>query len=132
MSPAPSTPSARRFFAGAFACVLSVLVFALGLLAVSPDIHARLHTHAHLDHDHDEAGAPADHVHSDGAHLPADDANCAIVLFAQGVSLPLELPRVTAPQPQVLVEFNPLSRDELRFSPPRYLHPPGRGPPALA
>ena len=92
----------RRLLAAG--CV--ALVFALGLFAVSPSLHERLH------HDTDQV---------------ADDG-CAIVLFASGVSVPLAVTAVP-PAPVVWCEQLQLSPTEIILSSPRYLLPPELGPP---
>ena len=103
------------------AWLLAALIFALGLLAASPATHA--HLHASPD---SEQG-----THDHAVPHATDDSGCAVVLFAQGVSLPLDLPGVSAPRALVLTEFALVSRDELLLTPPRHLHQPGRGPPCI-
>ena len=94
--------SLRRLMAAG--CI--ALVFALGLFAVSPSLHALLHQH-------DQSSA------EDG---------CAVVLFASGVSAPAAPIAV----PPVSVEWQEQSfADAARqyVDSPRYLLLPGRGPP---
>ncbi len=81
-------------------------IFALGLFAVSPSLHEQLHHHA-------------DSPQADG---------CAIVLFAGGVSLPLD---VTAEPPRSSEwrEQPSVAAREVFVDSPRYLHRPERGPP---
>ena len=84
----------------------AVLVFALGLFAASPVLHAQLHHHV-------------DAALEDG---------CAIVLFAGGVSMPLV---VTAIPPRT-VEWQDqrfVASVEIFLDSPRYLLRPERGPP---
>ena len=69
---------------GALATLLAVWVFALGLLTVAPEAHALLHG---------ESASHADHNDS-ATH---DDSGCAVSLFQQGVTTPLDLPRIGAP-----------------------------------
>lgn len=81
-------------------------VFALGLFAASPSLHALLHQH-------DQA--------------PAEDG-CAVVLFASGVSAPPALVAV----PPVAAEWQEQSFADATnwfVDSPRYLLQPGRGPP---
>jgi hypothetical protein len=81
----------------------AALVFALGLLAASPELHSLLHD-------------------TDG------DDGCAVVLFANGVSAPLGVIAVTPPaaawaeQPRAITP-------EIFLAAPRYLRQPERGPP---
>jgi hypothetical protein len=81
------------------------LVIALGLFAASPLLHQQLHHHS-----------------------GADDDGCAVVLFATGVSVPLDLPALLPPSTeshaQPYVAFSELFLDS-----PGYLQPRGRGPP---
>ena len=82
------------------------MVFALGLCAVSPLLHEQLHH---------------------GAHLSPDD-DCAIVLFANGVSVPLAV--VALPLPSSEWSEQPyVSSTELILTSPRYLRLPAHGPP---
>lgn len=84
----------------------AMLVFALGLFAASPTLHEQLHH-----------GAAA-----------ATDDGCAIVLFANGVSVPvtaIDLP----PVPVARSEQVFLGATEIVWDSPRYLHQPERGPP---
>lgn len=104
MRRSPFAEMLRRLLAAGSAA----LVLALTVFAASPSAHGMLHDH-------------------DGA-IHADDT-CAVVLFAGGVSLPLEtpapLPPVVAWQPLV-----PAIAEEIFFTSPRYLHQPERGPPS--
>jgi hypothetical protein len=89
------------------AALCAALVFALGLFSASPLLHQQLH--------HGADSAP--------------DDSCAIVLFANGVSVPLAL---TAPPPPSAdwQEFYPAVTTEIFLDSPRYLLQPERGPPA--
>ena len=82
------------------------LVLLLSVLTTSPELHR-------LFHGLDNAG------HDDG---------CAVVLYAHGVSAPLDTAMVaTTP-----AEWRELSRPEtagIFLTSPRYLHQPERGPP---
>ena len=84
----------------------AALIFALGLFAASPVLHGQLH---HL----------SDSTLDDG---------CAIMLFANGVSMPLA---ATAPPPPSADwrEGRPVSSTEILLDSPRYLLQPERGPP---
>ena len=94
-----------RFLRGATAWCSAGMVAALTWLSASPHAHEELHEDAH----HEEH-------------------RCAIVLFAQGLVAALT---ALCAVPALIVWRNiawalPLS---LRFSTPRFLRPPGRGPP---
>ena len=82
------------------------LIFALGLLSVSPVLHDQVHQ----------------------GQAPAADDGCAVVLFANGVSVPLALITV----PPVSVEWRKqdyFGVAELLLDSPRYLLQPVCGPP---
>ena len=83
----------------------AALVFALGLLSASPELHSLLHD-------------------TDG------DDGCAVVLFANGVSAPLGAIAVTPPAPE-WVEQAGVVAPEIFLTAPRYLRQPERGPPAV-
>lgn len=82
------------------------LVLLLTALAVSPELH-----HGLL-HDH--------HV---------EDDTCAVVLFANGVSLPLD-PLTVTPPTAIWQTVIPPVASEIFLVPARYLLRPERGPPA--
>ncbi|GEM_PF-501336 len=107
---------------GALAVVLATVVFALGLLSVSPTAHA--HLHAGHDECHDTSSEP--HTHSQ----PHDDAGCAVTLFQHGVTTPVDLPRVAAPLAAPVASVSP-TRDTLELPAPPHLLRPARGPPSL-
>ena len=93
----------RLYAAGGIALVLALSVF-----AASPSLHDELHAATHTDH----------------------DDSCAVVLYAHGVSLPLDAP--AAPLPAVALDVRAPSVARVIFvSPPRYLHQPERGPPLV-
>lgn len=94
-------PLFRRVLAAAGVAV----VFALTVFAASPSLHAWLH--------HDTA--------------PQAD-NCAVVLFASGVTLAVGAAAVPAPR-VAWREFVPVAVAELHLVAPRYLRQPERGPP---
>ena len=82
------------------------LVLALGVFAASPGLHEQLHHH-------DQSSG---------------DDGCAVVLFSNGVSVPLAMP--TVPPAPVEWSSQPLAHTtELWSDSPRYLLKPGRGPP---
>lgn len=81
------------------------LVLALTVLAASPSLHAWLH--------HDET--------------PQAD-NCAVVLFASGVTLAVGAAVVLAPK-VLWRELAPVTVAELHLATPRHLRPPLCGPP---
>jgi hypothetical protein len=101
------------------------LVFALGLLAVSPALHSLVHatpagsTHTACTHHHPDTP-------------PGDDADhtCAVVLFAQGLALSVQ---TVAPESSPVVwhavDF-PAAEEQL-LAAPRYLLQPERGPPQV-
>lgn len=85
----------------------AVLVLALTVFAASPELHEHVHdaTHTH----HDEA--------------------CPIVLFASSADAPAAPLTAPAPLPTART-LAPVIAREISLAPPRYLHPPERGPPA--
>ncbi len=109
----PATPWRALVF------VLVGLVLGLSFASVSPETHALIHagtSHASCDH----ADAPAAPAH-DEDHL------CAVVLFAQGVELPVT--DQASPAHAAWQEATPLPFEELLLLAPRYLRHPERGPP---
>ena len=82
------------------------LVFGLGLLAASPVLHDQLHQ----------------------GQAPSTDDGCAVVLFANGVSVPLALIAVP-PAPVEWQKQNYFGVTELLLDSQRYLLQPGCGPP---
>lgn len=96
-------PLLRRLLAAAGAALLLLLTVA----AASPALHHWLHAH--------------------GAEGPSD--NCAVVLFASGVTLAATAIAVAAPRP-AWREQPRAAVVELFLSAPRYLRQPERGPPA--
>ena len=89
-----------------FALGSVALVLLLSILANNPALHRLFHA----DHD-----------------LGTDDS-CAVVLFAQGVSAPLDT-AVLAGSPTEWVAGNRTEVLEIVLTSPRYLHQPERGPP---
>lgn len=110
----------------ATALALAAMVFVLGLLALSPDLHARLHGLA------DPASACADgrdHTDASPSTTLADDSGCVVTLFAQGLPAPDLAPQALPPRLMVGPALPPIplaqaSRDSAR------LHPPAQAPPA--
>ena len=94
----------RRFAAAGGAA----LVLALTVFAASPVAHDWLHQN---DDRNQESG-------------------CAVVLFAGGVSLPLETPAVQPPA-VATGSVTPATAAEVYLVTPRYLRQPERGPPSL-
>jgi len=91
----------RRFLAAAGAAV----VLLLAVLVASPSLHAWLH------------------------HGDAPDADqCAVVLFAAGVTLAVGAAAVLEPR-IAWREFLPRAAAELHLAAPRHLRQPERGPP---
>ncbi len=91
---------------------VAALVLALSILAASPTAHEWIHS----EHDH----VPV-------ADLQGEHA-CAIVLFASGVSLPLDTISVASPLAFTLA-ISPETAAEVHLVSPRYLRRPERGPP---
>jgi hypothetical protein len=87
----------------------AMLVFALTVFAASPRAHERLH-----------AGDVDGHT----------DDGCAVVLFASGVSLPLDAPALRLPTASMQA-ISPATAAEIFLVSPRYLRQPERGPPSL-
>ena len=110
-----STPSRPR---GVLVWLLAGLVFALGLLSVSPNAHAHLHGH---DSDEHHSHAPL------AAH---DDAGCAITLFQNGITTPLDLPRLDTPEP-LWISTLPLAGDTRLIPTSHHRLPPACGPPCI-
>lgn len=112
----PAHPLRRLLAAGCAA-----LVLALTLASVSPAAHAWLHQDepAHACRDHPKA-KPAPH---------AADHNCAVVLFAHGLDLPVG-PVALLPPASLPRTFAHSGTVELFLVSPRYLRQPERGPPA--
>ncbi len=128
MSPASHAttdqPRTRQVLA---AWSLVALVFTLGLFSASPHAHAWLHGATALDAAHTCLDTEAENSEK----IPGlADADCPILLFAQGVPIPLGLPEVTAPRFIGSAASCPASL-ELLLSSPRALRPQGRAPPAL-
>jgi len=130
MSPARHRIPAFRHARGALAGLLALLVFTLGLLAVSPEAHALLHSGAHsgaalsLTHAH-----PADASAHD-PHATHDDLGCAVTLFSHGVTTPLALPHLDAPRITLLATLAG-APDTFHPSAPPHRLQPARGPPRL-
>ena len=92
------------------------MVFALTLFAASPEAHALLHEKDRCPgHDHGPVETESDHT-------------CAVVLFASGVSLPVE-PLFVTPPTTVAAGVSPVTAAEVFLVSPRYLRQPERGPP---
>ncbi len=98
---------------GALVWMLAGLVLALTLLTASPVLHAWLHSHDH---------SPAAVAHN--------DSGCAITLYQQGVTTPLEFPQVTPPQVTWVKSFAVPAETRVHTGPDHRLQPV-RGPPCL-
>ncbi len=119
--PAPAPISPLR---SGVAALLAGLVFALGLLAWMPDVHARLH-HPAADHACCTTHEDASPAHS----APEGDGGCVVTLFAQGLPTPVAAP-VPLP-PRVLAEtILPAAPQAAPAPAPDRLHPPALAPPA--
>ncbi len=99
------TPLAN-FLRRTLAAGCAALVFALGLCSASPVLHERLH---------------------DGGDMLTPD-QCAVVLFANGVGMPLVVAALLPP-PADWQERPSAVSIELLLDSPRYLLRPERGPP---
>lgn len=97
--------------------MLAGVVLALGLLTVSPTLHAHLH------------GEPTAHNEHAAPH-PHDDSGCAVTLFQHGVTTPLDLPRLDIPR-ETWIATLPPAPDALTPASPRHLLQPARGPPCI-
>lgn len=105
-------PTLRRFLTSErlrrlLAAGCAALVFALTVFAASPVAHQLLHVDDVSQGDHD----------------------CAVVLFASGVSLPVGPVHVTPPV-EAIGAVSPATAAEVFLVSPRYLRQPERGPPA--
>lgn len=101
-------PSTAGFFRRFLAAGGAALVLALTVLAACPRMHDWLH---------DDSRA-------------AGDDGCAVVLFSNGVSMPLGVVAVVPPVPAWHARSLAVA-DEILLAPPRYLRQPGRGPPVV-
>ncbi len=134
----PDRPAlSHRVIAGG----LALLTLVLGLLAVTPELHAWLHGHAHGPSTgvaacgHAHAADDRDHAH-DAEHsshperdpLAESDAGCVVQLFAQGVDSGLA-PLISVRAPECVVAEAPCAPEALALAPTRYLRRPERGPP---
>jgi len=100
----------------------AALVLALTIFAASPVAHDWLHSveKRHTCHEHPKpAPAPATAEH-----------DCAIVLFASGVNLPVA-PLALTPPRLIAQAVSPVTAAEFYLVSPRYLRQPERGPPSL-
>jgi hypothetical protein len=82
------------------------LVLLLGVLAASPELHRIIHSHDAPDHEN----------------------GCAVALFTNGVSAPLDTAMVAA-TPAIWLALLHSDIVEIFLTSPRYLHQPERGPP---
>lgn len=95
------------FFRRAIAALGVALVLLLSASAASPGLHH--------------------HFHGDGAQDAGND-NCAVVLFANGLTLAVAAIGVAAPH-ATWSERAPQFVEEILLASPRYLRQPERGPP---
>jgi hypothetical protein len=116
--PKPPAGFLRRLIAAGCAA----LVLALAVFAASPVAHTWLH---------DATRAPAAPDHGPGSEHPVADAehNCAIVLFAGGVTLSIA-PAMPLPPRALSTDRSAATYPDLCLVSPRYLRQPERGPPA--
>ena len=107
-----TTDLPRRILAAGCAA----LVLALTVFAASPVAHDWLHGH------------PQTCKHAHSAPDPRADDGCAVVLFAGGVSLPLD--PIAIVEPAVASGgVSPVTAADVFLVSPRYLRQPERGPP---
>lgn len=107
------------------AALAAALLFALSLLAASPELHERLHgrSQAAVAPVHQGAG-------HDGAKAASDDEDgCIVTLFSQGVVLAVALVAAAAAAAAVPASEFPIL-DRVSPESPRYLRLPTQGPPA--
>jgi hypothetical protein len=97
-----------------------VLVFALTILAASPELHGWLHGH--------EPGAAAVAHHGGHGQIPDDDDGCVVTLFSQGLVLPLAL-LALAFTGRTLRLLDLALCDRVIPESPRYLRLPAQAPP---
>ena len=128
MSPAPPASTTPGRLHSVLVWWLAGMVFALGLLSVSPAAHAHLHGH---DHNDDHAHHSHDHAHDHPAPAaPHDDSGCAVTLFQQGVTTPLDLPFLQSPRAALIATLAP-APDSSPLPAPHHRLQPARGPPCL-
>ncbi|MEY3774851.1 MAG: hypothetical protein RLZZ129_1631 [Verrucomicrobiota bacterium] len=129
------SPSRTRILASLLRQILAtggaLLVFGLGLMAVNPALHDLAHGHAH---EPAPTGCGCGHHHGVDPNAAGDTADadhlCAVVLFAQGITFAVET-IAPATHPVVWHETVFAAVEEALLTAPRYLHQPGRGPPAV-
>jgi hypothetical protein len=118
MTPARPKPSAIGVPQRAIVWLLVGLVMTLGMLAVTPDLHARLHA------------STDDHHHHHATPSARDDSDCVVTLFHGGVTPPLDLPTLEAPVFARICSLPP-ARDARFIPAPRQMLRPVRGPPVI-
>ncbi|MCM2273876.1 MAG: hypothetical protein NDI75_03625 [Candidatus Didemnitutus sp.] len=99
--------SARSRFARGVGLACALVVWLLGVLAYSPDLHHEMHEDCGEEHH-----------------------ECVIDLFHQGADNPADLLPAPLPVPQVRAVALPRSRDQWPEATAPARLPPGRGPPA--
>jgi hypothetical protein len=134
MSPVPTKTIPVTRLQCVVAWLLVGLVLTLGLLAVSPEAHARLHaafdSPAAPGHCGDQShGVPHGSSPSLPHAAPHDDFDCAVALFQLGVTAPLALPRLSCPQRVWSVSLPQPGEHPLPPPAPHRLQS-ARGPPA--
>ncbi len=105
------------------AALCAALVLVLTIFAASPVAHDWLHAvekkHACQEHPAPQTPASASAEH-----------DCAVVLFASGVELPVG-PLALTPPRIIAQGISPVTAAEFYLVSPRYLRQPERGPPSL-
>jgi len=105
------------------AAASALLVFTLGLMSVSPDLH---------DWAHQEHALASEGPCHDREYPPASDANhsCAIVAYAGGFTLLVNTVALVT-LPSIETSELALAQSVLLPASPAHLLPPGRGPPLV-
>lgn len=112
------TPPFQRLFA--LACTL--LVLALGVVSVSPALHAQLHSPA--------VQSDCGHAHHPDTGEAKHELSCAVELFAAGISLPVD-PTQMLVAPLDRATQSTHGAESQAIVAPDFRQPPGRGPPRV-
>ncbi len=118
----PSTPALPDPMRRIVAAACAALVLVLTVFSASPVAHDWLHA---VEKQHTCSEHPA----SPPARASAEH-DCAVVLFASGVDLPVGPIALTTPR-VVAQGISPVTAAEFYLVSPRYLRQPERGPPDL-
>jgi len=107
-----------------FAAVCAALVLALTIFAASPVAHDWLHAVGKKHACNEHPAPPPPPASANAEH------DCAVVLFASGVELPVGPVALTPPR-VVVQGISPVTAAEFYLVSPRYLRQPERGPPSV-